>query len=214
MSENELISKIKNAVVEGIEEEAIDFVNEAIKSGISVNLIINEAIMTGALEVGKLFEQREYFLSDMILSGEAINCIMEILKPLLEEDSRREFEGTVLIGTVEGDIHCIGKDIMITLLTSNGFNVIDLGVDIKPEVFLEKTKESNPDIVGLSCLLTVSISKMVETIVMLRQEAPNSKIIIGGGIMSEEVREMVNADAFTTDAMEGLNKIKGLMEEL
>lgn len=214
MSENELISKIKNAVVEGIEEEAIDFVNEAIKSGISVNLIINEAIMTGALEVGKLFEQREYFLSDMILSGEAINCIMEILKPLLEEDSRREFEGTVLIGTVEGDIHYIGKDIMITLLTSNGFNVIDLGVDIKPEVFLEKTKESNPDIVGLSCLLTVSISKMVETIVMLRQEAPNSKIIIGGGIMSEEVREMVNADAFTTDAMEGLNKIKGLMEEL
>jgi len=211
MNEEKLLEKLKSAILKGDPNKSIELVNESIKVGIQVKEILNKAILKGAEEAGNLYENDEYFLPDLLMTGDAINAATETLKNSLKEKSVIESKGTILIGTVEGDIHDIGKSLVISLLQGQGFEIVDLGSDVPPEEFLRKAKEINPRLIGLSGLMTMSISKMVETVNLLKNENIQSKIIVGGGILSKESCEMIGADDFAKDGWEGVKKIKNLI---
>lgn len=212
MNEIEIISKLKTAIIEGISEDATHLVKMAIDRNIDLKHLLDEALIKGAEEVGKKYENDEYFLSDMLLAADAINDSMDIIRPKLKE-GQQEKMGKVLIGTTEGDLHDIGKSLIIALLNGQGVDVIDLGVDVTPKEFLNAAKKEQPDVIGLSGLLTLSISKMFETILLLKDEGIKAKIIVGGGILSEESCKRIGADDWTKDGWNGVKKILKMLEE-
>ena len=171
---------------------------------------MNKAIIHGAEEIGKKYEEDEYFLGDMLLAADAMNECMDVIKPKLKEEKHKLF-GKVIIGTPEGDIHDIGKRLVVALLQGQGFKVIDLGVDVPPEKFVEEAMNENPDIIGISGLLTMTISKMTETVTMLKKAGIKAKIVVGGGILSEESCKYIGANAWAKDGWEGVKIIKDLM---
>jgi len=211
MNDNEILEKLRNSIVEGISEEALNFIHKANDANIDPKQILNEAIIRGAEEVGMKYEKGEYFLADMLLAADAINDCMDVIKPKLKEENHKS-PGKVLIGTPEGDLHDIGKSLVIALLQGQGFEVVDLGVDVPPEKFVEVAKNENPDIIGISGLLTVTISKMTETVTMLKRKGIKAKIVVGGGILSEEACKHIGADAWTKDGWKGVKLIKNMME--
>ncbi|MFX0075572.1 MAG: B12-binding domain-containing protein [Candidatus Hermodarchaeota archaeon] len=211
MKEEQSLEKLKSAILKGDPNKAIELVNKSIEKGIDTKEILNRAILKGAEEAGNLYEEGYYFLPDLLMTGDAINAATNTLKNSLIEGSEIKSKGTVLIGTVEGDIHDIGKSLIVSLLQGQGFEVVDLGSDVSPEEFLRKAKEINPNLIGLSGLMTMSISKMVETVNLLKNENIQSRIIVGGGILSKESCEMIGADDFAKDGWEGVKKINKLI---
>ena len=211
MKKEEILAQLKLSIIEGEEENTIKFTKAAVEEGIDISKILNDTIIVAAEEVGKLYEQKEYFLTELILGAEAMTSAMKILKPLLENSSVSS-KGTILIGTVQGDLHNIGKDIVKSLLMGQGYDIVDLGVDVSPEKFVEAAKEYKPDIIGLSALLTVAISKLHETIMALKEADIPAKIIIGGGIVSEETCERIGADSWSKEAYDGVKKINELIK--
>lgn len=213
MTSEDLLMKLKDSIVEGEPQKTIELMEEVIKQGLDAKVILNEAIIKAADEVGILYEKEEYFLADLLMSGDALKAAMELLKPKLSMDSDIKPQKVILIGTVEGDVHDIGKSLVASLLQGQGFEVIDLGSDVPVEVFVQKAKEIKPDIIGLSGLLTMSISKMHETIILLKKADIPSKIIIGGGIVSKQSCAMIGADDCAKDGYEGIRKIKKILSE-
>ncbi len=202
--EDELIT----AIAELNEARAIEIVQE-LADRMSAMDIINLA-REGMQRVGDKFAAKEYFLADLIYSAEIFQEIMRKLEPALTITDKAPFKGKIVIGTVKNDIHDIGKNIVISLLRAEGFDVIDLGVDVPVEQFVNAVKNEQPRVLGLSGLLTVAIDEMKKTIQAIEENGlrENLKIIIGGGPMDERVREHVGADASTQDAVEGVKKIK------
>jgi 5-methyltetrahydrofolate--homocysteine methyltransferase len=160
-----------------------------------------------ALEViGQRFEEGQAFVPELVMSGEMMNQVTAIVKPRVEQEAPSERLGRVLMGTVDGDIHDIGKDVVVFMLDANGFEVIDLGVDVKPEAFVEKIHETQPDVVGLSGLLTLAFDSMRATVDTIREAGLREKvkIMIGGAPVDDHVREYAGADAWGKDAMEAV----------
>ena len=213
MNSEDLLMKLKDSIVEGEPQNTIELMEEVLKLGLDAKVILNEAIIKAADEVGILYEKEEYFLADLLMSGDALKAAMEILKPKLSMESDIKPQKVILIGTVEGDVHDIGKSLVASLLQGQGFEVIDLGSDVPVEVFVQKAKEIKPDIIGLSGLLTMSISKMHETIILLKKANVPSKIIIGGGVVSKQSCAMIGADDCAKDGYEGIKKIKKILSE-
>jgi len=214
MNNEERINILKHSIIYGETQKALDGFQKLLKSKIDVKLILTEVIAKVAEKIGELYESGEFFLPDMLIAADIMKDIMKILKPKLKEDLNKKIKGSILIGTVEGDVHDIGKSLVISLLEGQGFEVIDLGIDVSPKVFVEKTKEVNPKVIGLSGLLTMSISKMVETVNLLKRENLSSKIIVGGGILSKESCEIIGADDYAKDGWEGVQKILKMMESV
>ncbi len=158
--------------------------------------------------VGQRYEKRDYYLSGLIMAGEIFREVMVIVQPFMEERLAGNGSGRVLLGTVQGDIHDIGKGIVEVALRCHGFTVEDLGVDVPPQRFMDRVQSDPPDLVGLSGLLTVAYDSMKETIELLRQGTvpgrPLIPVMIGGGMLNEKVCRFVGADFWTTDAMEGV----------
>lgn len=167
--------------------------------------------------VGERYEQGEYYISSMMMAGEIFREVMEIVEPVLVQKTTRDESGLILLGTVQGDIHDIGKNIFEVLLRAHGFTVTDLGVDVHPEQFVEKALEIKPDIIAFSGLLTIAYDSMQETIQKIRDLDDNSisktPTIIGGGTVNEMVCAVVGADYWATDAMVGVQLCKQIMEE-
>ena len=212
MKEEESLEQLKSAIVEGDPHKAIDLMKKAMKLGLSAKEILNKAIVKGAEEAGNLYEKEEYFLADLLMTGDALNAATEILMDSLKDKSEIKSKGRILIGTAEGDIHDIGKSLVVSLLQGQGYDIVDLGSDVPPEEFLRKAKEINPNIIGISGLMTMSISKMQETVNLLKNENIASRIIVGGGILSKESCEMIGADDFAKDGWEGVKKINNLIK--
>jgi len=160
--------------------------------------------------VGKRFANSEYFIPDLIYSGEILKEITDLVRPKLTKAAEVKRLGKVVFGTVAGDIHDIGKDIVVFMLDVNGFEVYDLGVDVPAQKFVEKVKESGAPIVGLSGFLTLAFDSMKETIEAIKAAGLRDgvKIMIGGGQISEEIRKYTGADAFGKDAMTGVTLAK------
>lgn len=187
-----------NTLADLKEKEALAMVQERLDSGDDPMAILDDA-RTAMEVVGKRFEENTYFIPDLVYSGEILKTISEIIKPLLvEEEKESEKLGKVLIGTVAGDIHDIGKNIVLFLLEVNGFEVKDVGVDVPVKKFVEAIKEFEPDVVGLSCLLTVAFDAMKDTITAIQEAGLRDKvkIMIGGGVVDQNLVPYVGADAF------------------
>ena len=199
-------NNLVDAMVNMKEKEAVDIAKGMIQAGEDPLKILGacrEAMDT----VGKRFEKGEYFLPELVMAGEMLRQVSDIVKPLLKEDFETKRLGKVIIGTVEGDIHDIGKDIVVFMLDVNGFEVIDLGIDVPVQKFVDAIKESEAPVVGLSGFLTLAFDSMKTTVDEISKAGLRDKvkIMIGGGQIDDEVRKYTGADAFGLDAMEAVS---------
>jgi len=191
------------------EKEALGIVRDRLSAGDDPLSILNDA--RRALEiVGKRFADSEYFIPDLVYSGEILKEITDIVKPKLSKAAEVKRLGKVVFGTVAGDIHDIGKNIVVFMLDVNGFEVYDLGVDVPAQKFVQKIKESGAPIVGLSGFLTLAYDSMKQTIAAMKDAGLRDKVkvMIGGGQISEEIRKYTGADAYGKDAMAGVSLAK------
>jgi methanogenic corrinoid protein MtbC1 len=192
------------------EETAVALVRRRLAAGDDPLLIIEDC-QEGMRQVGLHYERHEYYLAGLIMAGEIFGQVMELLRPLVERQVSERASGCVLLGTVKGDIHDLGKNMVNMLLSCHNFAVHDLGVDVSPATFAQQAAQMQPDIVGLSGLLTSAYDAMRETVALLRAQGYQGPIIIGGGQISEEVCEYVGADYWTTDGIAGVELCKGLI---
>jgi len=205
----DLMEELAKELGELEEDKVLELVDKYLNEGIEPVKIL-EALQNGMDVVGKRYENNEYFLSDLIFSAEVFENASNKIIPLLEDKDTVSL-GKIVIGTVKGDIHDIGKNIVATLLKTAGFTVFDIGVDQPTSSFVDAVKKHQPDVVGLSGLLTIAFEPMKETITELRKLG-DYKIIIGGGILDKNWCDQVGADDYTRDAMEGVMKIKKLLD--
>jgi len=191
------------------EKEALKIAEDRLKAGEEPVKILDDARKAMEL-VGKRFASSEYFMPDLVYSGEILREITEMVKPKMGKAGEIKRVGKVVFGTVAGDIHDIGKDIVVFMLDVNGFEVYDLGVDVPAQKFVEKIKESGAPIVGLSGFLTLAYDSMKQTIDAMKAAGLRDKVkvMIGGGQISEEVRKYTGADAYGKDAMAGVSLAK------
>jgi 5-methyltetrahydrofolate--homocysteine methyltransferase len=202
------------AMADLLEDKALRIVKERLIAGEDAFKILVDS--RNAMEiVGKRFENREYFIPDLVYSGEILREITEIVKPKLTRTTEFERLGKVVIGTVAGDIHDIGKNIVAFMLDTNGFEVYDIGIDVPAQQFVEKAEETQARIIGLSGLLTLAFESMKETIEIIKDSELRDrvKIMIGGGQINDEVRKYTGADAYGTDAMSAVSLAKTWAED-
>jgi methanogenic corrinoid protein MtbC1 len=207
--------KLFEAIVDMRDKDALQLTREMLDNGVSPREILAEC-QEAMAEVGRLFEAKEYFLPELMMSGEMLKQISELLKPLMEGSmDAGEKLGRVVLGTVKGDIHDIGKDIVAFMLEINGFEVFDVGIDQPPQVFVDKIKEVNPQVVGLSGFLTVAFNSMRDTVEMIKEAGLRDqvKIMIGGGTVTEDLVGYTGSDAFGPDAMSAVQLAKAWVKE-
>lgn len=199
-----LSAELIRSVADLQDEDVVRLVRERIARG-DDPLDIVEDCRQGMIEVGRRYEQRKYYLAGLILAGEILREVMEIVQPLTDKKYAGHTRGVALIGTVEGDIHDAGKDLFKILLTVHGFSVHDLGVNVPPADFVVKAREVKPAVIGLSCLLINAYASMKQTIFQIRanEEIGRTPIIIGGQV-NQDVCKYVDADRWAADAMDGV----------
>ena len=196
-----------NAIVEMREDDALKLTNQLLDGGTAPMEVLDAC--KGAMDIiGERFEKGEAFIPELILAGEMMTTISEVIKPRMTAEADEAKLGKVVIGTVEGDIHDIAKDIVAFMLDINGFEVTDLGVDVPPAKFVEAVKETGAKIVGLSGFLTLAYDPMKDTVAALRDAGPDIKIMIGGGQIDEQIRQYTGADAYGRDAMVAVSLAK------
>lgn len=206
------LDNVKELVVKLEIDDIAKAVQDALDNGNSANDVL-KSLSDGMTEVGKLYEEKEYYLPELVLAGECMNTGLEILKPLLGTD--RQSKGTIVISTVKGDLHDIGKNVAATLLTSAGFNVIDLGKDNEPEKIVQAVIDNNADMVALSSLLTMTVVE-IENVDKALKEAglrDKVKIICGGAPLNQELAEKLGADYNCDDAPQGVEVAMKIMAE-
>ena len=213
---HEILNSIKESLINLDLDRTVDFVKKAIEYGVKPIDIIN-VLADGMKIVGDLYERGVYFVADLIVASEIFKEVMNILEPLImREREKLKPIGRVVIGTVEGDIHDIGKNLVITMLRANGFEVIDLGVDVSPQKFVDAVKQYKPDIVGMSALLTSTMVNMKKVIEALKKEGLRDKVkvIVGGAPLTEKFAKEIGADAYGENAVIAVEICKKLVEEL
>ena len=204
-----MAANLVNALADLKEEEALKIVKDRLNAGEEPLKILEDA-RKGLEIVGKRFADSEYFIPDLVYSGEILKEVTELVKPKLTKAAESKKLAKIVFGTVAGDIHDIGKDIVVFMLDVNGFEVIDLGVDVPVQKFIDKIKETDAPIVGLSGFLALAFDSMKETIEAMQKAGLRDKVkvMIGGGQMSDEIRKYTGADAYGKDAMAGVTLAK------
>ena len=192
------------------EPEALAFVEKALADGVDPMELMGEA-KEGMNIVGQRFAKEEYFIPDLVFSGEILKGIVKILEPHLKKDEEAERLGKVIIGTVAGDIHDIGKDLVVFMLDVSGFEVTDLGIDVPVEKFVDAIKATGSKVVGLSGFLTLAFQSMKDTVDAIKAAGLRDKvkIMIGGGQIDDQVKNFTGADAYGKDAMAAVTLAKG-----
>ncbi|MEA3439361.1 MAG: corrinoid protein, partial [Chloroflexota bacterium] len=196
---DEILQNIFNAILEGDNEAAPELVQAAIDDDFDSSMVLNEAMIPAMEEVGSLFEEGEYFVPEMLISARAMQAGLAVLRPyLLEADVQPA--GTVVIGTVKGDLHDIGKNLVCMMLEGGGFEIIDLGADVTPEAFIKAIEDHKPDIIGMSALLTTTMPSMRTTIDALTDAGLRErvKIMVGGAPVTQDYADQVGADGYAT----------------
>ncbi len=216
MEKEKILEKLIKAVKEYDIESARLFAEESIKAGLDPAEVIEKGPAKALGDIGEMFGRGELFLPELMAAAEASQTAIEVLNKEISKQSRiRKSVGTVLIGTVEGDIHSIGKSIVATMLQVAGFEIFDLGVDVPTQVFVEKTKELRPNIVALSALLTTTMVKQKEVIDALSKAnlRDKVKVIIGGAPVTEKWSKQIGADAYGRNAQEGVENALKLIHK-
>ena len=196
-----ILEAIQNCVLDGELDEIKDLVQKAVDEGIDPTTIINDGLIGGMNIVAPLFKSGEMFVPEVMESADTMNEGMQVVKPLIT-DADMPTKGKVIIGTVNGDLHDIGKNLVVLMMESRGYTVVDLGVDVKEDQFVQAIKEHKPDIVGMSSLLTTTMMKIDDTIKVINDAGVRGdvRIIIGGAPISQEFADDVGADGYSEDA--------------
>jgi corrinoid protein of di/trimethylamine methyltransferase len=203
----EMYKRLAQAVIEGEPEDAEALAKEALEQGLDPLVCITEGLTAGIQQVGKLFASGEYYLPDLIIGADAMKVALDVLEPMLAGDQQRDVVGRIVLGTVEGDLHEIGKTLVGTMLTANGFLVTDIGVDKKPEEFIAAIKETDADIVGASALLTTTMLQQKKLIDSLKEAGlrESVKVMIGGAPVTEAFAKEIGADGYAEDAISSVD---------
>ncbi|OLS14138.1 MAG: trimethylamine corrinoid protein 1 [Promethearchaeota archaeon CR_4] len=211
LDKNKILIDIKKAVLTGEDALAQNLARKAIKEGAEPIKVLNEA-QNAMIEAGELWKRNDYFQGDVVLSAEAFHVVMEVVEPLLSSGEIGK-SGKVIIGTVAGDMHNLGKIMVIATLRGAGFEVVDLGEDVSIQTFISKIKQLKPNILGLGCYMTTTMMEMKEIIKELQKEGlrNNLKIMIGGVPITQEYANEIGADAWGKDAFDAADKAKGLV---
>jgi len=203
--------ELSEAIIKGLRERAGELTKQYLKSNEPME-IVKKNIIPALDIVGKGFEEKKFYLPQLLMSAEAAKYAFEEIKNvILAESKKADTKFTIVIATVEGDIHDIGKNIVRLLLENYGFNVIDLGKDVKPELVVERVKETHAPLVGLSALMTTTVPAMEKTIKLLRKEAPWCKVVVGGAVLNQEYADRIGADKYAKDAMEAVRYAESLV---
>jgi len=214
MSKEELLVRMEKAIVEGNKDEAEVLAKEAVENKMDLNEVIGKGYVPGIQKVGDLWEKGEYFLPELITSAECMKAAMNVLKPELDKAHiSTQSQGKAVIGTVEGDIHDIGKNLVASMLLANGFEVIDLGADVKLEKFIEKAVAENADFICLSALLTTTMLGQKKVIEMVKEKnlAYRFKVLVGGAPVNQKWADDIGADGYAENAMVAVKIAKKLI---
>jgi corrinoid protein of di/trimethylamine methyltransferase len=214
MLQDELLNNLCNAVIEGNPEEAERLANQAVTDGIDPLRAFEEGLRRGITKVGDGFAKGDYFLPDLVIAAEAMKAASAIFeKEIARTGGVRQTIGKVVLGTVEGDLHDIGKTIVGTLMTAHGFEVVDLGVNVSTTTFIAAVREHNPQIIGLSSLITITAKELKKVIEALKEAGlrDSVKVLIGGGAVTQEYANSIGADGFAHDAELGVRVAKKLL---
>lgn len=208
----EILQKLSDAVVEMDEDEVIKLSHEIVAEKIDAYEAIDQGLSHGMEKAGKLFEDEEYFIPELLLCSDAMYAGLDILKPHLKANEE-EVKYKVVIGVVEGDTHDIGKNLVKIMLETSGFEIFDLGRDISPQNFIDKAKEVNADIIALATLMTTTMDAMSEVIQLLRKEniKEHYKVIIGGGPISQNFADKIGADGYASNAADAVKIARKLV---
>lgn len=202
------MNALMEAITEMREEDAVRTANEMLDGGASPIEVLDSCREAMGI-IGQRFEAGDCFVPELILAGEILRQISDVVKPRLTQTAETRKVGRVVMGTVEGDIHDIGKDIVTFMLDVNGFEVKDLGVDVPAAKFVEAVKDFQPQVVGLSGFLTLAYDPMKNTVAALREAGFTGKVMIGGGQIDEQIRQYAGADGYGKDAMAAVTLAKG-----
>ena len=201
------LNALAEAIIGGKRDEAVKLTREAVDAGLAPDKILEEGLTAGMNVVGTRFKNNEFYVPEVLIAARAMNSAMEILEPLLAATGARP-AGIVVLGTVKGDLHDIGKNLVAMMLKGAGFKVVDAGIDVAPEVFVEKVKESSADVVALSALLTTTMPQMKNVIDALKQSGIAVKTMIGGAPVTQEYADEIGADGYAPDAASAVDKAR------
>ena len=202
---HEVTARLKEAIITLKPDQTEGLTREGLEAGVEALELLNGALVPALEKVGRLFREGDYFLPDVLRAVKAYNNSFLQIEPILMEGDYKA-KGTVMLGTVEGDIHEIGKNILGAMLQGNGYKVVDLGVQVTPSQFLEKAREIGPDIIGMSALLTTTMPAMRETIDLFARQGLRDqvKIIVGGSPVNQKFADEIGADGYGQDAQTGV----------
>lgn len=204
--ESEILEGLKDAVINFDEEKSAELAQKALDTGLDPQTAIFDGLAAGMEVVGDLFQKGDYFVPEVLMSADALYAGLDILKPHVNVDDKSKVKGEVVIGTVEGDVHDIGKNIVKLMFDIAGFTVHDLGKDVPLDKFVEEQLKTDSDIVALSAMMTTTMTTMKKVIEKIREKNPNVKIMIGGAPVTEETAKAYGADATAKDATNALSE--------
>lgn len=210
-----LLDEMNISVIEGNPDKVKELVRQALDQEVEVKTILYEGLIAAMDVVGRRFESRELFIPEMLMAGEAMTRGLEILRPLLKESGVKP-QGIVVIGTVAGDMHSVGKSLVSMMMEGAGFKMIDLGVDVSPEQFVKSVKEEDAQLVGMSALLTTTMPSMKATIEALKEAGLLDKVktLIGGAPVTQEYADKIGADGYAPDAATAVNKAREFLGKM
>jgi len=202
------MSELEKSIVEINIDKAEDVAKQLVKKGADASKIVSSISRSMEL-VGKKFQDEEYYLTELVMAGEIVKSVLAIVEPLLKVEAKGS-KITIVVGTVQGDLHDLGKNIFVTFAKSAGFNVVDLGTDVSADRFVEVVKRENARVLGLSCLLTATDKELGKIVKALKKEKIREKVMVvmAGAAVTEELVKEVGGDAFAPDAITGLQQIK------
>jgi 5-methyltetrahydrofolate--homocysteine methyltransferase len=206
------LGNLSQAIINGIVSSAKELTQAALREGLKPEEILDEALVPGMEEVGRRFSRNEFFLPEMLVAAQAMLAALDVLKPLLTE-SDVEPMGTVVLGTVQGDLHNVGKDLVGMMLEGAGFEVINLGEDVSPEKFVDAVRDAKPQMVGMSALLTTTVPNMKTTIKALEEAGLRQqvKVMIGGAPVTQDYADEIGADGYAPDAVMAVEQARELV---
>jgi 5-methyltetrahydrofolate--homocysteine methyltransferase len=210
---SKLLKKLANSIEEGDEEKVKNYCRLLLEKGAEPTDIIERGMVEGMRSLGQKFERKGAFISDLLMAGAAFEAGMEVLKPLITRVKRKERLGRIVLGTVQGDLHYIGKRLVAIVLETEGFEVIDIGEDVSPDEFATSTERTKADILGMSCLLSTTAGYMKQVIEELEKRGIRKKvkIMIGGAAVDEEFARTIGADAYAPDAFRAVDVARKLL---
>lgn len=203
--------RVKEAVLKGNKRNIVELTKEALAAGLEARTILDTALLPGINDVGELFDSGKYFLPQLIAGAEAMKLAIEYLEPLLMGDGNRQTLPTVVIATVKGDIHDIGKNLVALMLKNHGFRVIDLGKDVPKEIIVEEAEKNHASIIALSALMTTTMQEMKHVIAYAREKGSKAKIIIGGAVITQDYADEIGADGYSADAAEAVRLTRRIL---